>query len=105
MTIKSAHSGRRVPPILGCALALTIWFVGMALAATIVTPNAVVAFGDPSRLARAAVAVDAELLNAGPVFVTLRPDNGSTVRELYANGAWVVWPVISAGCAGKARIL
>jgi hypothetical protein len=92
-------------PILGCGLALTIWFTGMALAATAITPNAVVAFGQPSLLVEAASIADAELLSAGPAFVMLRPENSSTVRKLYANGAWLVWPVLSAGCSGKPRSL
>ena len=32
---------------------LTVWFVGMAAAALVVTPTVVVAFGDPGRLAGA----------------------------------------------------
>jgi hypothetical protein len=105
MITEPADPAQRRFPILGCALVLTIWFSGMALAATIATPSAVVAFGEPARLARAAAALDAKLLNAGPVFVTLRPDSSNTVRELYANGAWLVWPVLSGGCVGTARVL
>jgi hypothetical protein len=103
MIIDSAWRPQRRLPILGCVLVLTIWFTGMALTATVVTPNAVVAFGSPARLAVAADSVDAELLNAGPAFVTLRPESRDTVRKLYVNGAWLVWPILSAGCSGKTK--
>jgi hypothetical protein len=105
MIIESARQTRRELPILGCPLVLAIWFMGMALATTIVTPNAVIAFGQPSRLAAVSSAVDADLLSAGRAFVTFRPENRSTVRKLYANGAWLVWPVLSAGCTGRTKAL
>ena len=90
-------------PLAGIAAALVIWFAGMTLAALVVQPTTVVAFGDPARLAGVAAADDAPLLDAGPGFLSIRPSNGATVRNLYAGGAWLVWPVLSAGCFGRGR--
>ncbi len=92
----------RALPIGGIALALALWFGGMTLAALIVRPDAVVAFGPPSRLLQATVDTDGRPLSAGHGFVTLRTGAAGTVRQLYAAGAWLVWPVLGAGCRGSA---
>jgi hypothetical protein len=78
----------------GTAVVLAIWFAGMTAAALVVTPNAVVAFGDPDRL----VGVDGDLLASGHGFLAMRTASAGTVKALYRNGAWLVWPVLSAGC-------
>ena len=85
-------------PLRGIALALAIWFVGMTVAALVVQPDAVVAFGPQGRLIRATVEADGALLTAGQGFVALRTGNAETVRHLYKSGAWLVWPVLGAGC-------
>lgn len=103
MTTEPADSASRRLPVNGIATALVLWFVGMTLAALVVQPTAVVAFGDPRRLAQVAITDQADLLNAGPMFLAVRPDNRATVRHLYAGGAWLVWPVLSAGCFGRSR--
>ena len=81
----------------GAALVLAVWFVGMAAAAFVITPTVVVAFGDPSQL----VAVDGDLLASGRGFLAMRTGSDDTVRALYRNGAWLVWPVLTAGCARR----
>ena len=73
---------------------LAVWFIGMAVAALVVTPTVVVAFGDPAKLAGA----DGELLASGRGFLAMRTGSTDTVKTLYANGAWLVWPVLTAGC-------
>jgi len=81
----------------GAAVVLAIWFAGMAAAALIVTPSAVVAFGDPDRL----VGVEGDLLASGRGFLAIRTANADSVRALYRNGAWLVWPVLTAGCGRR----
>lgn len=79
------------------AAVLAVWFTGMSAAALVVTPSAVVAFGDPDRL----VGVEGDLLASGRGFLAMRTANPDTVRALYRNGAWLVWPVITAGCGRR----
>lgn len=79
------------------ALVLAVWFAGMAAAALIVTPSAVVAFGDPDRL----VGVEGDLLASGRGFLAMRTADAGTVTALYQNGAWLVWPVLTAGCGRR----
>jgi hypothetical protein len=85
-------------PLRGIALALAVWFAGMTLAALVVEPDAVVAFGPQGRLLRATVDADGALLTAWQGFVALRTGKADTVRQLYKSGAWLVWPVLGAGC-------
>jgi hypothetical protein len=81
----------------GTAAVLAIWFAGMAAAALVVTPTVVVAFGDPGRLAGA----DGDLLASGHGFLAMRTGSTDTVKSLYQNGAWLVWPVLTAGCGRR----
>ena len=81
----------------GTALVLAVWFAGMAAAALVITPTVVVAFGDPGQL----VAVDGDLLASGNGFLAMRTGSDDTVRALYRNGAWLVWPVLTAGCGRR----
>jgi hypothetical protein len=75
-----------------------IWFTGMGVAAMVVRPDAVVAFGAPDRMIPAIVGSDGSPLDAGRFYVAART-GPSTVRSLYAAGAWFVWPVIGRGCS------
>ena len=79
------------------ALVLAVWFAGMAAAALVVTPTVVVAFGDPGRL----VSADGDLLASGHGFLAMRTGSDDTVSALYRNGAWLVWPVLTAGCGRR----
>jgi hypothetical protein len=81
----------------GAAMVLAVWFIGMAAAALVVTPSAVVAFGDPGRLVRA----DGDLLASGRGFLAMRTVGTDTVKSLYGHGAWLVWPVLTAGCGRR----
>lgn len=81
----------------GTAMVLAVWFAGMAAAALVVTPSAVVAFGDPDRL----VGAEGDLLASGRGFLAVRTADGNTVRSLYRHGAWLVWPVLGAGCGRR----
>lgn len=88
----------------GIALALVVWFAGMTVAALVIEPQAVVAFGPPDRLAAATADADGLLLSAGSHFVALHTGRSGTVRRLYGSGAWLVWPVLDAGCRGASRL-
>ncbi len=78
-------------------LVLAIWFAGLAVAATAVRPDAVVAFGPPGRIIPAIVASDGYLLSTGRFFVAART-GPATVKSLYASGAWFVWPFLAKEC-------
>jgi hypothetical protein len=69
----------------------------MGVAAISVRPDAVVGFGPPAGMISAVVESDGYLLDAGRFYVTART-SPSTVRGLYAAGAWFVWPIIGKGC-------
>ena len=94
-TTETSMSVRKVP-VMGLLAVLAIWFAGMGLVVNIVQPDAVIAFGSPADMAAAAGA-DGNLLGAGRFYVAART-GPSTVRNLYAAGAWFVWPVIGKGC-------
>jgi hypothetical protein len=96
MTIESTHPSRKLP-LAGLFAVLSLWFTGMAIAAMAVRPDTVVAFGSPARMIEALTRSDGYLLNAGQFYVTART-GPSTVRTLYADGAWFVWPAIAGEC-------
>ena len=92
-----ARTVMRRMPIAGLLAVLAIWFTGMGLAALALRPDAIVAFGPPPPLAAAIAGSDGALLGAGHFSITART-GPSTVRSLYAAGAWLVWPAIGKGC-------
>lgn len=95
-TTEQALSGRKFP-MFGLLAIASIWFGGVALAALAVRPETVVGFGPPATMMAAVAGSDGYLLNAGRFYVVART-GPSTVRGLYAAGAWFVWPVIGNGC-------
>jgi len=84
-------------PLGGLLAVVAIWFLGMGVAATVARPDAVIGFGPPSKMIPAVVSSDGYLLDAGRFMVAARTGQ-TTVRSLYAAGAWFVWPVIARGC-------
>jgi hypothetical protein len=81
------------------AIALVAWFGGLGLITVIAEPTASVAMIAPGATAlRAAAASDADLLDAGRLVTRVRSERGGFVRDLYAHGAWFVWPAIDGGC-------
>jgi hypothetical protein len=99
-TITETTIGTRKIILLGPLLVAVIWFAGMAVAAIAVRPDSVVGFGTPVTMISAVVASDGFLLDAGRFYVAART-GPSTVRNLYAAGAWFVWPVIGKGCGRR----
>jgi hypothetical protein len=99
--ISQGHEARRV--IAGLAVALGLWFGGMAVLALLVEPSAVVAFGPRANLVAAVNAADAYVLSAGQGFVTAKADRAGLVQRLYAGGAWFVWPSLDGTCRPKKR--
>jgi hypothetical protein len=95
--ITEARGFSRKVPLKGVLMVVAIWFAGMALAATIVRPDSVVGFGPPASMIASVASSDGYLLDAGTFYVAART-GPSTVRNLYASGAWLVWPVIGKGC-------
>jgi hypothetical protein len=86
--------------IFGPFLVFAIWLAGMGIAAIALRPDNVVGFGSPARMISAVVESDGYLLDAGRFYVAATT-GPSTVRRLYAAGAWFVWPVISKGCGRR----
>ena len=98
-TTETGNFTRKVP-IPGLLAVAAIWFAGLGVAAFVVRPDTVVGFGSPARMIPAVVASDGYLLNAGGYYISART-GPSTVRSLYAAGAWFVWPVIGKGCGPR----
>jgi hypothetical protein len=99
MIIEARALYRKVP-IAGLMAVAAIWFAGMALATTLVRPDSVVGFGPPASMIVSVAASDGYLLDAGNFYVAART-GPSTVRSLYAAGAWLVWPVLGKGCGRR----
>ena len=110
MTTEATRSARTVAgtalslgglPLGGLLAVATIWFLGMGVAATLMQPDAVIGFGPPSKMIPAVVASDGYLLDAGRFTIMARTGHRAgqtTVKSLYAAGAWFVWPIIARGC-------
>lgn len=89
-------------PLGGLLAVIAIWFLGMGVAATLVQPDAVIGFGPPAKMIPAVVSSGGYLLDAGRFTVAAKTGQNAgqtTVRSLYAAGAWFVWPIIARGCA------
>jgi hypothetical protein len=99
-TITEAGMYTRKLPIAGLLMVAVVWFASMAIAALAVRPDAVVGFGPPVGMIPAVAGSDGYLIDAGQFYVTART-GPSTVRSLYAAGAWLVWPVIGKGCGRR----
>jgi hypothetical protein len=99
-TITEAGIDSRKVPIAGLLAVATIWLAGMGIAAIAVRPDAVVGFGPPARMINAVAGSDGYLLDAGRFYVAAKT-GPSTVLNLYAAGAWFVWPVIGKGCGRR----
>ena len=87
-------------PIAGLLMVAVIWFAGMGIAAIAVRPDTIIGFGPPVSLISAVAGSDGYLLDAGRFYVATRT-GPSTVRSLYAAGAWFVWPAIGRGCGRR----
>jgi hypothetical protein len=101
-TIAEAINLMRGIPIRGLLAVVTIWFVSMGVAAVVVRPDTVVGFGLPGTMIPAVAESDGYLLDAGRFHVSAKT-GPSTVRSLYAAGAWFVWPAVGKGC-GRPRM-
>ena len=99
-TITETAIGARKLPIRGLIVVAVTWFAGMGVAAVAVQPDSVVGFGPPGTMISAVASSDGYLLNAGRFYVSART-GPSTVRSLYAAGAWFVWPAIGRGCGRR----
>lgn len=86
-------------PVTGILLVLALWFGGMAAAAALFEPAAVIVFAPEARAVAMVAAADGALLSSGTGFATGRSDRTGFVRRLYARGAWFVWPSLTRGCS------
>ena len=99
-TITEIQTVTRKLPIAGLLMVAVIWFAGMGIAAIAVRPDTIIGFGPPVSLISAVAGSDGYLLDAGRFYVAART-GPSTVRSLYAAGAWFVWPAIGRGCGRR----
>ena len=85
---------------LGAAvIALNVWVAGLGLATLFAQPGQTVVVLGPSSLAfRAAARSAVDVLDGGAAYVLVRSDRPGFVRDLYVNGAWLVWPALGGGC-------
>jgi hypothetical protein len=84
-------------PLAGLFAVVATWFIGMGVMATLLQPDAVIGFGPPAKMIPAVASSDGYLLDAGRFTVMARTGQ-TTVKSLYAAGAWFVWPIIARGC-------
>lgn len=94
---------RNWPISLCCALAVGIWFGGLAVAAVAFEPTqevVVVASNRDAAIASIARA-DVALVHASDTVITVAGRSRGFVRELYAGGAWLVLPASNGGCRGR----
>lgn len=102
MTIERARA-RSWPIPLCCALAVGLWFAGLAVAALAFEPTqevVVVAANREAAIASIARA-DVALVHASDTVITVVGRSRGFVRELYAGGAWLVLPASNGGCRGR----
>jgi hypothetical protein len=99
-TTTDAISLRRWSFVAYGALALTIWFAGLAFAARAFEPtDAVIVIAPSKRAALAAVeTADVAFLDVSDSFVMVAGRSKGFVKELYAAGAWLVLPATGGGC-------
>ena len=90
-------------PVAGILLVLALWFGGMAVAAALFDPAAVIVFAPEARAVAMVAAADGALLSSGTGCATGRSNRAGFVRRLYAHGAWFVWPSLTRGCFSAGR--
>jgi hypothetical protein len=86
-----------------CALAIGVWFGGLAIAAPLFEPTVevvVIAANRDAAIASIARA-DVALVHASDSVITVAGRSRGFVRELYAGGAWLVLPAGNGGCRGR----
>jgi len=85
------------------SFALPLWFAGVLAATVLFEPTSAVIMVGPAAAAEAASAAEkAAIIDARSGYVRMASLRKGFVRELYAHGAWMVWPAVDAGCAGLA---
>jgi len=81
---------------------LAAWFGGVGLVTLLAEPTPAVAVFAPGESAlRVAVASDVDLVDSGRGYMLVRSNRRGFVRDLYANGAWFVWPAVEGGCSSS----
>ncbi|MBV9076604.1 MAG: hypothetical protein JO048_03865 [Methylobacteriaceae bacterium] len=85
-------------PWRGLLVALGLWFGGMAGAALVLPPTAVVVIAPQGSALEAVGAAGGQILTAGRGFATARSADPDFVRRLYRAGAWAVWPALPRTC-------
>ena len=103
MPMTTSRKQLRKFPLAGAAAALSIWFLGMALLALVIDPQAVIVFGPRQTLLAAVDHADASLISMGRWFTVARSERSGIARSLYAGGAWFVWPAIAGTCVPTRR--
>ena len=102
MTIECGPIFLRALRFFGAAVFVVLtWFAGLALVTLLVEPmHGAVAFNS------GVVTMTREssrLVDVGKGYVIVRGERAGFVRDLYAEGAWLVLPTTAGGCRGARR--
>ena len=95
---------RRIWPIpLCCALAIGVWFGGLAVSALAfeLTPQVVVVAANRDAAIASITRADVALVHVSETVITVAGRSRGFVRDLYAGGAWLVLPASNGGCRGR----
>jgi hypothetical protein len=95
-TTDITRTAGRVAAALGAWAALVVAITAVAEP----TRDAVI-FGDPRRALALLEGTDTRILDVGAHRTIVRGTAKGFVRELYANGAWLVLPARAGGCLGR----
>jgi hypothetical protein len=103
-TTETAAEGKPFVLLRQAALALGLWLAALLGITAVAEPTQnVVVVGPPQRTLSALDPRAARMLDAGSGYVLVRGLQPGFVRNLYANGAWLVLPARPGGCLGPER--
>jgi len=100
MTIERLKE-RSWPIPLCCALAVGVWFAGLAIAALTLEPTQEVVVVAADTAIASIARADVALVHASDTVITVAGRSRGFVRDLYAGGAWLVLPASNGGCRGR----
>lgn len=90
------------------AAALAAWFAGVTAVTVLAEPTGTVfVLGPEEAMLRTALLAGTAPRDAGRGFVRTGGETPGFVRELYRQGAWLVWPAPAGGCrrpVGKEKL-
>jgi hypothetical protein len=86
------------------AIAVSAWFLALALLTVALEPSPTVAvFGPVRRVAAALDGTEMRIVGAGTGYLIVRGSSPGFVRTLYEHGAWLILPSDITGCLALTR--